>query len=326
MEIAIAIVVIAAIVLAWRHLRRRKSNRDQPAPVVVAAAWDEDTSESDEDTYAVLRVNKSRSSDREYRLLQNETTGEIACTCPGYRYSPEDGCIHTTEYIAGMKVDEYGAPLRVEGRPLRFRDTDSTNQEVGKGRALQPSRGAELDPEEWKYMDYVVLDTETTGLSGRSKVVEIAIVDRDGQVLINTLVNPGRTPIQAAAREVHGITRDDVKGKPTFDELWPGIKRIFDDHEVVLTYNADFDFRLMAQSLTQSGYQEEIEAIRRGCIMKGYFQWQVDNHQRKINEPYATLEAAARSCEARVEGTPHRALYDCEAARQVATYMLAENG
>ena len=115
-----------------------------------------------------------------------------------------------------------------------------------------------------------------------------------------------------------------MKGKPNFDDLWPDIKEIFDDHDLVRVVGEDFDFRLMAQSLTQSDYQEDIEAIRPGCIMKGYFRWQVTHGQRKIDEPYLQLEAAAKDCETKIEGTPHRALYDSETARQLVTYMLTK--
>ena len=325
MELAITLLVIVAIILAWLYIRQLKKNRRSPAqPILLTATWGEESDEYEEDDYSVIRINRSRTSDREYKLLRNESSGGIACTCPGYRYSPKDGCIHTTEYIEEAEVDEEGYPPQIEGRRLRFNDQEASDRKEETAEAFQLSQGAEVDADEWKDMNYVVLDTETTGLSGRSKVVEIAIIDRDGQVLINTLVNPGRSPIQPAAREIHGITRDDVKGKPTFDDLWPDIKKIFNDHDIALAYNADFDFRLMAQSLTERSCQEEIKATRRGCIMKGYFRWQVTHGQRKINEPYLQLEAAAKECEAKVEGTPHRALYDSETARQLVTHMLTK--
>ncbi|NDD11792.1 MAG: hypothetical protein EB072_03880 [Betaproteobacteria bacterium] len=53
----------------------------------------------------------------------------------------------------------------------------------------------------------VFLDTETTGLSPSSgdKIVEIAIVDGSGRILLNSLVDPGRA-IPWHATNVHGIT------------------------------------------------------------------------------------------------------------------------
>lgn len=41
-------------------------------------------------------------------------------------------------------------------------------------------------------MRTLFLDTETTGLSGqKDRIVEIAIIGEDGEVVIDTLVNPG---------------------------------------------------------------------------------------------------------------------------------------
>ena len=50
------------------------------------------------------------------------------------------------------------------------------------------------------------LDTETTGLATPDQIIEIAIVDQTGKGLLNTLVNPGRVPINGHAQAAHGIT------------------------------------------------------------------------------------------------------------------------
>jgi len=49
----------------------------------------------------------------------------------------------------------------------------------------------------------VILDTETSGLDSRAEIVEIAVVDTDGRVLVNTLVKPSR-PIPPDVSAIHG--------------------------------------------------------------------------------------------------------------------------
>ncbi len=69
----------------------------------------------------------------------------------------------------------------------------------------------------------VYLDTETTGLDSRSEIIEICILDHDGRVLLDSLVQPvGDIPADASA--VHGITTAMVQDAPTWDVLWPQIE------------------------------------------------------------------------------------------------------
>ena len=51
------------------------------------------------------------------------------------------------------------------------------------------------------------LDTETTGLHNSAEVIELGIVDDDGNVLFDELVRP-RGKIDPAAGRVHGITQE----------------------------------------------------------------------------------------------------------------------
>ncbi|MBS4028671.1 MAG: 3'-5' exonuclease [Ignavibacteriales bacterium] len=46
--------------------------------------------------------------------------------------------------------------------------------------------------------------------------------------------------------ELHGITWDDVKDKPTFGELWNTMKTHFHDVDFVVAHNASFDKRVLA--------------------------------------------------------------------------------
>jgi DNA polymerase III epsilon subunit family exonuclease len=94
--------------------------------------------------------------------------------------------------------------------------------------------------------DYVVLDTETTGINELAEIVEIAIVDSNGNPLLNTLVMPSR-PIPAEATKVHGIHKDMLFDYPQFPELADTLCEILNGKNVVV-YNAVFDRKMLHQS------------------------------------------------------------------------------
>ena len=177
----------------------------------------------------------------------------------------------------------------------------------------------------WANSNYVVVDTETTGLSDKAKVVEIAVIDKHGEVLLNTLVNPGRSPIQAAATKVHGITRDHVRDMPTFAEIWPQLNSILASHDLILAYNAEFDLRMMRQSLDDDGDALTLYNIASGCIMDTYTNWWRLQGPRNVSPGYKSLADAADACGVQAQGDTHRALQDCEIARQVLDHMITAN-
>lgn len=86
--------------------------------------------------------------------------------------------------------------------------------------------------------DYVVLDTETTGLHN-GEIVQIAIVASDGDVLLDTLVKPSK-PIPADATAIHGITNDMVSSAPLWKDVLPEVAAAVCDWNVIV-YNAQYD-------------------------------------------------------------------------------------
>jgi len=102
----------------------------------------------------------------------------------------------------------------------------------------------------------VIFDTETTGLyPGGDRIIEIAIVraepGRDPQVILDTLVNPGR-PV--AATEIHGITDNDVADAPTFGDVAPFIVDALRG-SIFASYNVYFDSRFIREELGREGLQ-----------------------------------------------------------------------
>lgn len=87
--------------------------------------------------------------------------------------------------------------------------------------------------------DAVFLDTETTGLQDDARIVDIAVVTDAGEVLLDTLINPG-VPIPAEATEIHGITDAMVAGAPGFAEVLPRLAAAVQGRRV-LVYNLSYD-------------------------------------------------------------------------------------
>src|SRR5215208_5699012 len=92
----------------------------------------------------------------------------------------------------------------------------------------------------------VYLDTETTGLGKSDEIIEISIIDDDGQTLFESLIKPSQ-PIPAASTQVHGITDADVQSCHSWPLVWPQIRGVLFGRRIII-YNEDFDIRMMQQS------------------------------------------------------------------------------
>ena len=122
----------------------------------------------------------------------------------------------------------------------------------------------------WVTKNFVILDTETTGLYLPARIVEISCIDRDGNVLVDSLVNPG-IPIPADATAIHGISEADVADRPSFPALWPLVWSAVRNVDCVLIYNSSYDSRLIRQSL--EGHEAALAQageLSYGCIMELY--------------------------------------------------------
>lgn len=101
--------------------------------------------------------------------------------------------------------------------------------------------------------DFVVLDTETTGLQ-RGEICQIAVIDSEGTTLIDSLVKT-HDAIPADAYRIHGISDRDVMDAPTFPELLPELRPLLTDTNV-LVYNAVYDRKMLHQSAERWGIEK----------------------------------------------------------------------
>lgn len=96
-------------------------------------------------------------------------------------------------------------------------------------------------------VDFIVLDTETTGFSPRDdKIIEVAALKiREGEVSrFHSLVNPGRRIPQSSIR-VHGITDADVAAAPTFAQILPELDAFLDKDLPIVGQSVLYDLRML---------------------------------------------------------------------------------
>jgi hypothetical protein len=143
----------------------------------------------------------------------------------------------------------------------------------------------------------VILDTETIDLFG--PIVEIAVIDAaTGRKLLDTLVNPG-CPVTETATAIHGITDADVADAPTWDKVLPRLKRITRNRQV-LAYNTGYDQSVVVADTERAGRKPGhlADDDRWACVMQARSDWEGSRRWLPL-------------------GGGHRALGDCQAARQV---------
>jgi DNA polymerase-3 subunit epsilon len=147
---------------------------------------------------------------------------------------------------------------------------------------------------------WVILDTETTGTSGSDEIVQIAILSCEDKVLLDTLVKPTQ-PIPFDSTAIHGITNDDVRTAQTFMKVYEKVQAIIQGNTIVI-YNAQFDIRLIQQSLAKYNVLPlglDIDHVN--CAMLMYSAWVGEQW------PYGGYKWQ------KLESGDHTALGDCRA-------------
>lgn len=176
---------------------------------------------------------------------------------------------------------------------------------------------AMLQREKW-----LVLDTETTGLQV-GEIVQIAILEADGMVRMNTLVKP-KERIPADATAIHGITDEMVKDAPPWYLVAEQVYKLLIGRHVVV-YNAVYDRKMMHQS-TERWDTPKIdwkEIAKFWCAMEAFAEHYGDFNEYRQSYRWQRLSTAARHYSIQQKDA-HTALDDAETTRQLCLAMAAE--
>jgi DNA polymerase-3 subunit epsilon len=166
----------------------------------------------------------------------------------------------------------------------------------------------------WLEANALILDTETTGLGDDAEVVELAVIDCAGAVLLDTLVRPSG-PVPAEAAAIHGITDAMLAGAPTWSAIHDRFCDLVEGRQVVI-YSREFDTRVISQTARRyglpapQGFDQVLDHDRIHCAMQAYAEFRGEWSAEKGQYRWQKLSAAAAQQGVTVTNA-HRALGDC---------------
>lgn len=164
----------------------------------------------------------------------------------------------------------------------------------------------------------LIVDTETTGLSGR--VIEIAVVALDGTPLLNTLVR-ATVPIEEGAHCVHGLSDADLVDAPTWPEVLALLGPVLQGR-FCLAYNADFDRRACAASNAAHGLSNPLSDPQYwACAMTAYAPIGWDWSDRHQEWRWTSLRNACLQQATLPEADTHRALGGAQALARLVSKL-----
>jgi DNA polymerase-3 subunit epsilon len=210
------------------------------------------------------------------------------------------------EYLMGLSVDRL---IEISERLGRVDIAAQHQSRLYKARITILRALAVRRAQDLLDADPVAIDVETSGVGSSAEVVEIAVVDANGETLLDTQVRP-EDGIPEEFAEYHGITDGDVADAPVWAEVQEQFQEAVAGRSVV-AYNGQFDQRMIRQSAERAGL-EEPKYFLEGDVMALYGLGVSDNERDKL------IEAAQKAGVAR---DAHSAADDAKMTMDVLRYV-----
>ena len=179
----------------------------------------------------------------------------------------------------------------------------------------------------------VVIDTETTGISKKNKIIEIAALkyNKDFQLIsrFSSLINPQRH-IPEDATQVNHITDEMVADAPLFSEVIDSLYSFIKDSNIVghnLSFDLDFLFLGGFDFPPKVKYIDTLELAKKVLVREGQRKY---NHRSGTYEDVDDYDVTDYSLETLCSyygifcPNAHRAEYDCLATAKLLKHLIED--
>jgi DNA polymerase III epsilon subunit-like protein len=166
-------------------------------------------------------------------------------------------------------------------------------------------------------LEYVAIDTETTGSSQMLEPIEVAAVRMRGGsevACFSTLVEPDELPIPRGIMQLTGIRSEELYGAPGDGAAMAALVEFVGD-DIVAGHNVRFDLRVVEKSCRRNGMEPPAWSAVDTLALSRKFLPGLPGH--KLGTVFARLAADSWD-EPWFSGTAHRALYDA----RMCAYVL----
>lgn len=196
---------------------------------------------------------------------------------------------------------------------------------------LWKEKQEKIKQEKQKYIDFlrsmdkskvICLDVETTGLNpDEDEILQLSIIDGNNNILFNEYIKPNKRKRWPKAQEIHGISYQMVKDKPTIDEHLPLLNQIINDAEVIVGYNIEsFDLNFIRESgISVPHSKNTFDVMLKFAPIFG--KW--DNYHESYK--WQKLETCAKYYGYKKSGSFHNSLEDVRATLYCYFAMLESN-
>jgi DNA polymerase III epsilon subunit-like protein len=130
--------------------------------------------------------------------------------------------------------------------------------DVNQCLALEQQKGNKmLNIDSMNQNGYLIMEMATTGDSKSDEIVQLVLLDMNGQLLLNQYFKP-QTEISKTAIVKHQINKFYLKQQPQWDECWGKVKE-FIKGKTLLIPNTSYGTRLFRQTCERYGTEIDFE-------------------------------------------------------------------
>ena len=172
-------------------------------------------------------------------------------------------------YAEGKKKEIHQVTYLIKNNELVFDKViirpalEETQKKTSK-----PAR-TDIDIEKLADKNIICFDTETTGFGKEDEILQLTITaykDGEPEVIHSGYYRPLYHSSWPGAMAINHITPEMVSGKPYLKDCVPELKKIFEEADIVVAYNAAFDLRLLEQSIGSGKIEIPEEKVFDPCL------------------------------------------------------------